>query len=373
MGIILDLVMAFVVGSLAIFGLSRLWMYIEAVPTGQDRTDFFDTRRGRRLAIHRYAPLNSPDGDPVILCHGIACNRYIFDLNPAPSLAEFLRSRGHDVWVAELEGSGLSSKPGIFRSDCEMGWGFDDHLEDNMDAIISHVTSQTGRTSAHWIGHSMGGMLIEAYLARNNSHAVSSAIAIASPVDFSRINTNSLKLGLRFGKVLRLIPFNPLIPVMKCLMPVGKMSPRALSVFFSMDNIEWSVARKLVAVGVEFLSSSVLWLDMARFMDEGKFQDRAGRSYLDGIDQSKTPILVLAGTKDNMAPKDSVMAVTNCRTENQVTECVVFGKESGCLEEYGHTDLLIGKRVEKEVFPVIHNWLERCEEREKNRNYSKLM
>jgi pimeloyl-ACP methyl ester carboxylesterase len=294
-------------------------------------------------------------------------------MNPAPSLAEFLRSRGHDVWVAELQGSGFSSKPGIFRSDCGMGWGFDDHLEDNMDAIISHVTSQTGRTSAHWIGHSMGGMLIEAYLGRNNSAAVASAIAIGSPVDFSNSNAHPLRHALIFEKVLRLIPFNPLIPVMKCFMPAGKLCPGVLSVLFSMNNIDWSVAKKLVAVGVEFLSSSVLWLDMARFMDEGKFLDRAGRSYFDGLDESKTPLLVIAGTKDNMAPMDSVMAIGNYRADNQVTEYVAFGKENGCLEEYGHTDLLIGKRVEKEVFPLIDNWLQRWDNPEQNRNQAKLM
>jgi len=36
---------------------------------------------------------------------------------------------------------------------------------------------------------------------------------------------------------------------------------------------------------------------------------------------------------------------------------LILGKASGCVEEYGHVDLMVGLRAENEVFPVILQWL----------------
>jgi pimeloyl-ACP methyl ester carboxylesterase len=362
MNLILDVVVAILLGCFSIFGIARIWAYLESVPTGQNRTDFFWTRDGWRLAVHRYVPETTPEGKPVILCHGLASNRYVFDMNPVPSLAEFLRSRGRDVWVVELRGSGFSSRPCLFRSDSSLGWGFDDHLNYDVEAVIKHVTEQTHQNSAHWVGHSMGGMLIEAYLARNCSRKIASAVAIGSPVDFSKMNSSSLKRLLKLKWVLRLIPFNPLMPLTKCFIPLARIAPKFLSIFFCLENIDPRVARKIMALGVEFLSSSVLWLDMARFLEEGKFGDQSGQPYLAGNENLDTPLLVISGSKDNMAPTPSVTAVCESGKNFRVTESLIVGMKNGCLEDYGHLDLLIGKRAEKEVFPAIHNWLGRWDQ-----------
>jgi hypothetical protein len=36
---------------------------------------------------------------------------------------------------------------------------------------------------------------------------------------------------------------------------------------------------------------------------------------------------------------------------------IIFGKNLGQADHYGHFDLLLGKRVVDEVFPVIETWL----------------
>jgi alpha-beta hydrolase superfamily lysophospholipase len=177
---------------------------------------------------------------------------------PAPSLAEYLRSKGHDVWVAELRGFGQSAGPRLLLSDSDLRWGFDDHLDSDLDAVLDHVTEQTGKDSAHWVGHSMGGMLIEAYLGRNHSRKIASAVVIGSPVDFSKMNSPSFKRLLRMRWVLRLFPFNPLIPMAKCFMPLGGIAPNILSAYFCLENIDWNVARKIMALGVEFLFKRVM-------------------------------------------------------------------------------------------------------------------
>ncbi len=59
-----------------------------------------------------------------------------------------------------------------------------------------------------------------------------------------------------------------------------------------------------------------------------------------------------------MAPPDSVVAA--CQNGEQTAErkCLIFGKETGCVEDYGHMDLLMGVRTEHEVFPHILTWLD---------------
>jgi hypothetical protein len=148
----------------------------------------------------------------------------------------------------------------------------------------------------------------------------------------------------------------------KCFIPFSRIAPNILSAYCCLENIDWNVARKIMALGVEFLSSSVLWLDMGRFLQEGKFADRSGKLYLQGIEQSDTPLLAICGTKDNMAPKSAVLGVFERRNGSCVTESLILGKDCGCLQDYGHIDLLIGTRAQKEVFPSIHNWLTRWDE-----------
>ena len=116
-----------------------LWNGFYAAPTGQDETFYVRADDGWRLAVHHYRPQAGVRGLPVLLCHGLSSNRYTFDLPGSPGLARFLSDHGRDVWVAELRGSGMSDRPGLFRADVPYSWAFEDHLCRDLPAIISRV------------------------------------------------------------------------------------------------------------------------------------------------------------------------------------------------------------------------------------------
>src|SRR5438876_406455 len=67
---------------------------------------------GWRIALVRYRPTPGPEAtlppapEPLLLVHGIAANRYNFDLTDESSLARFLAASGYDVWLVELRGRG---------------------------------------------------------------------------------------------------------------------------------------------------------------------------------------------------------------------------------------------------------------------------
>ena len=333
------------------------WFYYEH--TSQDETVYFRTDDGWRLAVHRYRPAGPTVGSPVILCHGLAANRYLFDIQTAPSLADFLRRHGRDVWVAELRGSGMSDHPGIKHSDGPCSWGFEDHLRHDVPAIIDLVLTRTGGPGVHWLGHSMGGMLILAHLAAHPDSALASAIVVGSPTDFSEIDVERFRPLFKLEPSLGRLPISPLPLLGRMIAPLAPWVPASVWGLFHMGNIEPSVARKTIALASTPMSSGKLWLDFGRFMRTGVFGPGDGASYLDRLSESDVPILFMAGSKDSLAPPASVTNACKKLNVATKTESVIMGKKFGSLEDYGHVDLLVGVHATEEVFPKILVWLER--------------
>jgi hypothetical protein len=205
----------------------------------------------------------------------------------------------------------------------------------------------------------MGGMLIEAYISRKNPSFVASAVALGSPTDFTGMKTHRFRHVVRIEAMLKIIPFNPFQLLIKCFLPILRFAPSLLSMFVAPENIEWWVVRKISAIGTESVSSSALWLDMARFLSGDKFADSSGKPYLEGIEESKTPLLAISGAKDIMAPQKAVLSVCETSADDCVRESLILGKQTGLEQDYGHVDLLLGKRAREEVFPIIERWLAR--------------
>ena len=67
-----------------------------------------------------------------------------------------------------------------------------------MSRQLIHVTESTGSPGVHWVGHSMGGLLILAHVASHRAPNLASIIAMGSPTDFSKMDTEL------FGPLLRL-------------------------------------------------------------------------------------------------------------------------------------------------------------------------
>lgn len=333
------------------------WGWLYRTTTEQDETLYFRTRDGWRLALHHYRASGNMSGLPVILCHGMGANRYVFDTSPAPSLARFLTRHGRDVWVPELRGSGMSDRPGLFYSDVPYAWGFDDHVIHDVPAIIGEVRRRTGAASVHWIGHSMGGMLIEAHLASQKEPPVASAVALGAPVDFSKMSIVILRILARLRWSLKLTPLPPMPFNGRLILPVAHKLPRWLIGLFNPPNVDASVSRRIVALCSELITSKKLWLDMGRFVDRGTFAPENGKPYLEGLPGSTVPLLIVGGSQDRVAPPDTVIPASSAEQGPYKGRCLILGKKTGCVEDYGHLDLMVGLRSEQEVFPILLAWL----------------
>ena len=159
--------------------------YIRTYGAKSTETYYFDTEDGWRLAIHHYPPekqVRSIDNRaPIILCHGLGYNSNFWVLDEEINFARYLSNRGYDVWVLSLRGSGLSTKPGLsivknimdvrrgelrnmsFRPS-QLNWNIDQYINYDIPATLNFVTEKTGKKQVVWIGHSLGGMIMYAYL-----------------------------------------------------------------------------------------------------------------------------------------------------------------------------------------------------------------
>lgn len=303
---------------------------------------------GTRLSMRRFRGA----GPAVLLLHGLAARSLIFDL-PGRSLAQWLAQNDFDVFVPELRGHGASEWPGH-------DWGLREYLTLDIPALIDAICATSGRDALHWIGHSMGGILLLCHSILSPDPRIASALTIGSAL--------TLRHGDCFYK--KYIPFKPLFSHFKKI-PVGAYY-RCISPLIGRDifsnltrptvwpkNIEGDFSRRLHRDG--FCSAPItLLLDLIGCFDERglSIRDVEGKEEFHFWENRRRCALALrmfAASRDVNVPAASV--IQTARALNRENSLTIFGKDFGCEEEYGHCDLIVGKNAAREVWPKILAWL----------------
>ncbi len=322
----------------------------------EDETHYAITDDGWRLAIHRYRPKGTKQPTSVILCHGLSSNHYTFDLPHGPSLAEWLSDRGWDVWVPDLRGSGNSDCIGLFKSDAPLDWSFEDHLELDMPVILSKVLNITSTDKVHWVGHSMGGMLIRAHMGKHGDKGIATAITLGSPVDFSKMVSKKIKWILSLKRILEFLPLFPLTIMAKILTPVAHQTPRFVVDGHNPSNTLPVVSRSIIATASEMYTSNKIWLEFGRYIEQERWGPEDGGQYVEDLLDTPVPTLVIAGSVDRLAPVDAVIPEGSALPKGNI-RYKIMEKGDTIQEHYGHVDLVVGRRVTEEVYPVIEDWM----------------
>jgi pimeloyl-ACP methyl ester carboxylesterase len=317
-----------------------------------DEVHFAETSDGWRLALHRHRPRNGGSGVPVVMCGGFSCNRHFIDYNDRYSLARFLARAGFDAWVLELRGRGLSHptracpRPGK--------WTFDDLAQTDVPAAIEHVVRTTGQPVT-WVGHSMGGMVLYAHLATTPAAPVRAGVTIASPVVFSA--TGSALLNL-LGSWLLSVPLSDVVPQRAVLGALWWiLAPTAgLEVGMNTDNIDRAAVGRALRLSLSNVSRFKLQ-QLSRWAFEGVFASVDGRiDYRGALAGVTTPLLVIAGSGDRVAPPDAVRRALE-HLPSTSARYLEFGRRHGHTVDYGHVDLILGRAAPAEVFPATAQWL----------------
>jgi len=336
------------------------------------------------LALRRYRTQNpSPDKDPVILCHGLSYNLLFWDLRDDVSLAMYLARAGYDVWSLSLRGAAPSSQPlnssirklVHFNLDPEslltiqkrirdlkmLDWSVDDHIRYDVPAAIKFVQSQTQHNHVHWIGHSMGGMIMFAYLQQipvDEQSGVKSFVAagvpmvmfhpLSKPMEFLQDIQLALKLGSHIVGSSAPATWGVIF---------GNINTPRNKLLYNNDNMDGGILRDLFRRAEEEISPSEL-RQFLKLVESERFQSLDGSiDYTAGLPRIKTPTYFLVGTLDNMA---TVGAVRYCYRQvgSGQKKFGLFGQVNAYRADYGHNDIFIGKHAREEVYPTILDWLQ---------------
>lgn len=348
---------------------------IEAVGGSVDADEFYvaQTDDGWRLPIYRFLP-RSLDGIgktalsltaeisplvPVVLVHGLGANRFTFVDNGQTNFAGWLADRGHDVFVVELRGAGNSQAltPNSFDAS-RWTYDFDTYLEFDVPPILTRISEITGSTEVDWVGHSMGGMLLYA-LAGTIGGCVSGVkvrrgVAVASPAVIQSLPFR-MKVMLSIAGLLPLqqLPNRRWLQFASTLNPF-LIFPEDASLGMAQNYHPDFVQEFVRKVGSD-LSSAILTQVGAWIGRDGIYSRDGKINYTAELRQSAIPMQLIAARNDRVAPPHSVAAAMS--SQHIDSDFILVSKDNGFANDYGHTDIVVGKNAPEDVYPIIARWL----------------
>lgn len=333
-----------------------LWLVALAMPAwgAEPEVVWVDTADGAWIAMEHHP---NEGGPPVVLVHGISSNHRFWDLEDGRSLADALQARGYDVWNLDLRGHGHALRdPDGNRQ--RPGWTVDDYGTADLPAAFAYVREATGAERLHYVGHSMGGIVLAVYLATTPDPPIASAVAVGSPLDFRDPDpvTRTLLHQSWLGTVTG---FTPTPAGARLLAGMGEKAPLAADEWlFNPDNIAPDARKRMLRAVVSPLSRGEV-KQFGRTRRDGELRSMDGGTvYREALAEATVPMLFVAGRADRVATTDRVFAFYEA-VGSPDKELVIASEANGFSADYGHLDLGVGDRAAEEVFPRIGDWLDR--------------
>ncbi|MDC3378907.1 alpha/beta fold hydrolase [Planctomycetota bacterium] len=316
---------------------------------------------GGALALVRKRPVGGAPRGAVVLLHGLGQNRYSWHLDQR-SLSAFLVDRGYDVFNLEMRGHGRSRGFGSASPQ-----GFEDYAERDLPAALDAIR-KVGHERVFLLGHSLGGAV--AYAAAGATPERFRGVVTVSGVFAWGGGTRALsafarllhraqrthgRLGLRGGMPLRLDLVGrsmaaglTMMENAWFLLPAEAWTP---------GSIERPILHQWLTRAFDRTSGSVL-AQMARWARTGSFNDNGEqRDYAQAWSRCGVPTLILAGDRDKLAHpwSDVKPAFDASSARDRTYRCFGWASDG---EQYGHVDLLVGRRAPHVVWPLIAEWLD---------------
>ncbi len=313
------------------------------------------TSDGWTLAMTRYRAVGPVKGLPVILCHGIAANERNMDLDERHSMARWFAAQGREAWTLSLRGTGGSDRPAAAQGRGPIS--FDDFWQRDLPAAIAHVRQVSGAPAVDYAGHSMGGLVLYAYVAQGGE-GVGAAATLGSP---TRLDWGTPLDGV--------IAWSPQVLPRAWLVPSAAgaflAAPFQTALddgpfqrfFYNPQSTDPETWQRLMAWGTADVAGGVAH-QLSALLDGGRFTSADGALDLRaGMARVTTPVLVVAARLDRIALAPAVK--DGYRALGGPKEWVLITRANGARGEYGHMDLVIGERAADEVWSKVLGFFDR--------------
>ncbi|MFO0596254.1 MAG: alpha/beta fold hydrolase [Myxococcaceae bacterium] len=312
------------------------------------------TDDGWDISLTRYHPIGPAKGPPIVLCHGISANERNMDLDDEVSMARWFAAHGREAWTMSLRGTGASDWP-----DASAGRKgpivFDDYWRHDLPAVIKYVQLVSNAKEIDYAGHSMGGMVLYAYLSQGGQ-GIHRAATLGSPT------------ALNFGSSVE-----SLAKAVGPMIPEGWLVPSHLGaamaapfqgaiddgpfqrMFYTPGTTDLEAWKRLMAYGTAPTSGGTA-AQLLELMTTGRFLSADKHTDLKA-DMAKitTPVMVIAGRLDRIAAAAAVK--DGYRALGGPKRWLLITRANGAHGEYGHMDLVIGKYAGDDVWKPLLDFL----------------
>jgi pimeloyl-ACP methyl ester carboxylesterase len=287
--------------------------------------------------VYRLKPANSPDssvelaltrlglvgheqcrGVPVILLPGSFSNRRFWYSPKAIGVGPYLARAGFDVWIAEMRGHGLSPRNRDYQRNTVA-----DYARYDLPALGAFVFEQNPQ-AAHWLGHSLGGVTLAATLGGKH-------------LDQSRVASAVL-----FGSQVSRVYWPLKIPPVEW---AGRLVLKRMG-GLSGTRLKRGPEDEPVSLAIETLRWHGLF---------GRFGD-AEQDWWAGLREVQVPVMAVAAQGDQQDPPWACEKMLK-QFGSSLSEYLCLGKKRGFSSDFGHVEMLISKEAQREVWPLISQWL----------------
>ncbi|XDD50007.1 lipase family alpha/beta hydrolase [Leptospira sp. WS92.C1] len=320
------------------------------------------TEDGWDLTLEHFPanPIASPKKYPVIVCHGLFANRTYLKINEKSSIVGKLQTEGYDVWLLDLRGRRDAGYPSLFFGDKTFSYSMDDYIKYDVDAAIKHVLKTTGKDKVNWIGHSMGGMIIYSRIGTLGEKRIANFVAIGSPSIMDPPN-QVLKSWLSLSWFIN---FWPVVPAETWAGIQGGTGIPFLpqksfeEMFWHKPNIAPSILSgvKTTSVNPGARNELLQFKDLGESGETRSLDQRI--SYSEGLKNIKIPTLLIAGRRDKLGMSHSLRYVYDM-ISSEDKSLFIASRSNNHADDYGHTDLIVGKNADKDIFNPLIVWLDK--------------
>jgi polyhydroxyalkanoate synthase subunit PhaC len=287
----------------------------------------------------------------VLLIHGFGQNRYTWHTSRR-SFANFLAAEGFDVFNLDLRGRGRSRRFGALHDTI-----IDDYIREDVPAAIRTVLRLSGKSQLFLIGHSMGGIVAYAVAGSQAREEVAGVMTFGSPYRFgmgSRFLAMTAPL-LYAARLTGIFDRNPPVPIRMLGRHMSKHGWLWDNPLIPMPLRPWhpkSMEREILAenLSAAFEHTRVaIMLGLVGLGSEAALKSHDGLTdYGLAFEITDKPLLVIAGTRDALAPPASVRPVYDRSRSSDKT-----------FREFplGHIDMVLGRDAPFTVWPMARTWL----------------
>lgn len=318
-------------------------------PVRADEVHTITTEDRWQISLFRRRP-HIGKGEPVLLCHSMSSNHLNFEIPGGDSLVDVLSEAGYDCWTIDTRACRSAIPP---RGTRKLSATLDDILLNDLPAAIAFIKEKSGHERVHWIGHSLGGMLLYAYALKFGSGDIASGITFGAPPGFKNTNLPSRKIltavapftyGLMSYFFRGLIPFATVVHPKSKLLPItwDNVHPKLTNaeLFYAVEMPMPRIAKELSG-----WSSKGIWRMCADTLD---VQER--------LPELDIPLFAIFGGSDPLIP-DETAETFFASLGAKDKKIAVLSKHNGYSANYSHIELVFAENGREEVYEPVLEWV----------------